>query len=328
VPKSAAASSLFVYSNGFNHHTTAEQILDVILCDEAHRLRITSSGQYTPKHLRSTLTQAQELIRASKVSVFFLDQRQNVRPGEIGTIDGIREAASTYDAHVEQIDLYGQFRCNGSNGYIDWVTALMSDSPGRATAWHTSEEYRFEVFDDPGTMEQALHARVGPGMPGRIVAGYCWPWSDPAPDGTLEDDIVIGDFAMPWNARPDAGRLASGIPKSNLRAHEPGGIDQVGCIYTAQGFEFDYAGVIFGPDLVYREAEGGWVARLGTSHDSLVKRSRDRFVDLVKNTYRVLLSREIRGCYVHFQDAGTRDYVRSLVDQNVPRLPRQTRDGS
>lgn len=89
-----------------------------------------------------------------------------------------------------------------------------------------------------------------------MMAGYCWPWSDPKDDGTLVNDVVVGEYARPWNAKPDAGRLAKGIPKSNLWAYQPGGIDQIGCVYTAQGFEFDYAGVIFGNDLRYDLARG------------------------------------------------------------------------
>ena len=322
VPKGSASSGVFVYSNGFNHHKTSEKDLDVILCDEAHRLRITSSDRFTPKHLRSTLTQAQELIRASKVSVFFLDQRQNVRPGEIGTIDGIRKAADTYAAHVEQIDLYGQFRCNGSNGYIDWVTALMSDSPGKATAWHSSGEYRFEVFDDPGTMEQALHARVGPGVTGRMVAGYCWPWSDPAPDGSLVDDVKIGDWRRPWNEKPPEvlkGKKRAaprpGMHPYYLWATEPHRIREVGCIYTAQGFEFEHCAVILGNDLVWRDGVG-WVASRDASCDSTIKKRKytgNELKELVWNTYRVLLTRGMQSTLVYSTDFETRHFLKSLL---------------
>ena len=121
---------------------------------------------------------------------------------------------------------------------------------------------------------------------------------------------------MPWNAKPDAGRLARGIPKSNYWASDPGGIEQVGCIYTAQGFEYEYAGVIFGRDLVYRP-ESGWLGQPEYSHDSIVKRNAradGEFTALVKNAYRVLLTRGLKGCAVYFQDAPTRDFVLSRID--------------
>ena len=125
--------------------------------------------------------------------------------------------------------------------------------------------------------------------------------------GTLVEDVAIGGFRRPWNAKPEARRLAKGIPRAPLWAYSPGGENQVGCIYTAQGFEFDYVGVIFGTDLVYRAGEG-WVGDKRNSHDSIVKRAGDRFVELVKNTYRVLLTRGIKGCYVCFLDRATEDF--------------------
>lgn len=98
--------------------------------------------------------------------------------------------------------------------------------------------------------------------------------------------------------------LAPGIPKSNFWASDPNGINQVGCVYTARGFEFDYVGVIFCRDLAY---DAGWRGSRKISHDSVVKKSPEvEFVDLVKQTYRILLSREMKGCYVYFEDAATR----------------------
>jgi hypothetical protein len=147
-----------------------------------------------------------------------------------------------------------------------------------------------------------------------MTAGFCWKWSNPRLDGTLVEDVVIGDYQRPWNARPEAARLAKGIPKASLWAYLPGGIDQVGCIYTAQGFEFDYAGVIFGKDLLYRFDRQDWVGDGQQSYDTVVKRSGTKFADLVKNTYRVLLSRGMKGCYVHFMDKETEHFIRSRME--------------
>jgi len=113
---------------------------------------------------------------------------------------------------------------------------------------------------------------------------------------------------------PDAGKLAPGIPKSNFWASDPNGINQVGCVYTALGFEFDYVGVIFGPDLVYFPDVADWKGDKTKSYDSVVKRSDDRFTQMVKNTYRVLLTRGMKGCYVHFMDKNTENYFRSRTE--------------
>ena len=129
---------------------------------------------------------------------------------------------------------------------------------------------------------------------------------------------MVDGWSMPWNAKPDAQARSPGIPKSNYWASDPRGIDQVGCIYTAQGFEYDYAGVIFGRDLVYREGAG-----LGRPARALARLGREAsrragtgagFTELVKHTYRVLLTRGLRGCYVYFQDEATRDFVLSRVE--------------
>jgi len=131
------------------------------------------------------------------------------------------------------------------------------------------------------------------------LAGFCWPWSNPEPGGSLVPDVLVLDWSMPWHARPDVGRLGPGIPKSDFWASDPAGLDQVGCVYTAQGFEFDHVGVIFGPDLVYRAMDGGWYGQPDQSSDRTVSRgvTRREFTQYVKSTYRVLLSRGLRGCY-------------------------------
>ena len=128
------------------------------------------------------------------------------------------------------------------------------------------------------------------------------------------DDVVVGDFRRPWNARPEARRLAENIPPATLWAFLSEGLEQVGCVYTAQGFEFDYAGVIFGTDLVYRHGQG-WVGQPQYSHDRHVKRSGSAFDSLVKNTYRVLLTRGLKGCFLCFLDKETEQFVRSRTEK-------------
>ncbi len=128
--------------------------------------------------------------------------------------------------------------------------------------------------------------------------------------GQLVPDVRVGEWSMPWNARDGDGRLGPGVPKSDFWASAKEGIDQVGCVYTAQGFEFDYVGVIVGPDLVYRPTDGGWVGQHDQSHDHVVRSgvTDQEFTDFVKSTYRALLTRDLRGCYVYFMDAPTRDF--------------------
>jgi hypothetical protein len=185
--------------------------------------------------------------------------------------------------------------------------------------WDPGEEFDFQVVDSPEELEAMIRSRAADGFTARLSAGFCWPWSKPNNDGTLVADVKVDDWSMPWNAKEGAGRLAQGIPKSNYWATDPAGIDQVGCVYTAQGFEYDYAGVIFGRDLVHRPRDG-WTGQPEFSKDSVVRRSvkggDTPFVDLVKHTYRVLLTRGLLGCYVYFEDDQTRDFFLSRIERS------------
>lgn len=292
-----------------------ENSLDVLICDEAHRIRKTSVDRWTPKTKRSGKLQVEELMDVSKVSVFFVDDLQVVRPGEVGSAELIREEAEERGASLFEYQLEAQFRCGGSEGFINWITNTLDIEDTANPFWDPEEEFEFGIFETPGGLYEAIRAKAEEGVSARMMAGFCWPWSDSNSDGTLVEDVVIGDFAAPWNAKSDSTGLKKGIPKAENWATQAGGIDQIGCVYTAQGFEFEYAGVIFGNDLVYRDGEG-WVGQREESEDRVVRKSTDAFVDLVKNTYRVLLTRGIKGCYVHFMDEETEAFWRSRISSS------------
>jgi DUF2075 family protein len=300
----------------FNSYSKAENnALDVLIADEAHRLRTTSNSRFTPKSKRLNIPQIEELINASKVMVFFIDDDQIVRPGEIGSVEYIKNYAIKNNCKIFEYELEAQFRCNGSDAFVNWVNNTLGIKRTANAIWDQYEEFDFQIFDSPEELEQAVIGKVEEGYTGRITAGFCWDWSNPNPDGTLKDDVVIGDYRRPWNAKPEARILAPGIPKSNVWAYDPNGIDQIGCIYTAQGFEFDYVGVIFGNDLVYDFDEQSWKGYPENSSDNVVKRSKTKFTDLVKNTYRVLLSRGMKGCYVYFMDKDTERFFKSRMEK-------------
>ena len=297
----------------FNSYMAVEAgSIDVMVCDEAHRIRKTSNNRFTKKDKRSKRSQLEELFEASKVAVFFIDDRQIVRPDEIGSSKLIAEFAQAQGIRLYECDLTAQFRCNGSDAFINWVNHTLGVEVTANPFWEASNPYEFKIFSSPEELEKAIHAKAEEKATALMSAGFCWKWSDPDSSGNLLDDVVIGDWKRPWDAKPDAGKLAKGIPTASLWAHDPNGIGQVGCVYTAQGFEFDYIGVIIGKDLVYR-SDQGWVGVKEESCDSMVKRSKDKFVDLVKNTYRVLLTRGMKGCYVYFMDEETRKFFESRI---------------
>ena len=299
----------------FNSYMDVEpNTLDVLICDEAHRLRTSSNNRYTPKKMKSNETQIDEIIRAAKVSVFFIDDDQVVRPGEIGSVAYIKEAADKNKCKVFEYELDIQFRCSGSDAFVNWINNTLGIKRTANVLWDLKEEFDFKIFNSPDALEAAIREKSEKGFTARMTAGFCWPWSLPDDNGNLEDDVVIGRYERPWNAKPESKKLAKGIPLSNLWAYDPNGINQIGCIYTAQGFEFDYAGVIIGNDLTYDFETQSWKGNSENSADSVVKRSKDQFLQLTKNTYRVLLSRGMKGCYVYFLDKETEKFFKTRLE--------------
>jgi len=299
----------------FTHNYTETELneVDVLICDEAHRIRESSSTWLTPKHKRKDTIQIEELIHASKVSVYFIDDHQIVRPNEIGSVEYIRKFAQKNDCRIFEYELQAQFRCSGSSAFVNWLDNMLEIRRTSNVYWTPDGSFDFRIFDSPEALEKEIRTKISQGFTARVTAGFCWPWSKPNKDGTLKDDVVIGEFRRPWNASPDARKLAPGIPKANLWAYDPRGMNQIGCIYTAQGFEFDYVGVIMGSDLTYDPAMETWQAHPENSYDRVVKQSRGKYLTLVKDAYRVLLSRGMKGCYVYFLNAQTEKYFRSRI---------------
>ena len=301
----------FKYTHEYVNAETNE--IDVLICDEAHRLRPTSFTRFIPRENRTETPQIQELVNAAKVSVFFVDDKQVVRPNEIGSVDYINKNARKMNCRISNYELPTFFRCNGSDGFVNWIEGVLGLRDTANIYWNAKDPFDFRIFDTPDELETEIRDRIAEGNTARITAGFCWPWSDPNTDGSLEKDVVIGNYKRAWNAKPNAGRLAPGVPKAFLWAHDPRGVNQIGCIYTAQGFEFDYVGVIMGNDLSFDQQTMNWRANKANSFDPIVKRSKREFLHLAKNTYRVLFTRGLKGCYVYFVDENTERLFRSRI---------------
>ena len=256
---SPQTQQLFKYFNSFME--AERNGLDVLVLDEAHRLREKSVDRYTPASLRATArSQVDELLDAARVPVFLLDEYQVVRPGELGTAADIQAHAAARGLTARQVDLGAQYRSGGSAAYIDWVLRLLGLRGDRPVQWTDEDASRCRWSTRPrrwsgGSRHEARRGSYS----ARMTAGFCWPWSDPV-DGTLVADVKIGDWKRPWNVKGDRA-VGGDAPTAALWATEPGGFSQVGCIYTAQGFEYDWNGVIIGPDLVIRDGMLGFAAR-------------------------------------------------------------------
>ena len=300
----------FQYFNSFM--ASEPNDLDVLVLDEAHRIRETSANRWTKVEMRTGRRRVDELLSAARVPVFLLDQYQVVRPGEQGTIDGIEADARAAGLDVLRVDLDAQFRCGGSLAYVEWVQRLLRLHPVGPKKW-AGDDFEVNVMASVEELDAWVQDKVDAGFGARIAAGYCWPWSDPRKDGSLVPDVKIGRWARPWNLKGE--RSVGGAPAAALWATDPAGLGQVGCVYTAQGFEYDYAGVIIGPDLVVRDST--WVSVRGANKDPdfrhRIKVPDTLFDQLVRNVYKVLLTRGLRGVGIFSSDEATNEYLKSLV---------------
>ena len=232
----------------------------------------------------------------------------------VGSIKHIKEFAAKNDCLLFEHELETQFRCGGSEAFVSWVNNTLGIARTAHVLWTGEENFEFKIFDSPESLEKAIRLKAQQGYSARMTAGFCWEWSKHNSAHALNDDVVIGDYRRPWNARHEAVKLPKGVPKAQFWAHDPNGIEQIGCVYTAQGFEFDYIGVIFGNDIMYSFEDGEWIGHPENSKDPVVRGAKGKFSDLVKNTYRVLLSRGLKGCYVYFLDKDTEKFFRSRMD--------------
>jgi hypothetical protein len=308
---SPRVKNLFMYFNSFMGARPND--VEVLICDEAHRIRETSANRYTKAEQRTGRLQVDELIAAARVPVFLLDEHQVVKPGEIGTVEAIKSHASSLGLRVHHVPLDEQFRCGGSRKYERWVLRLLGLEQGGPEAWTGDDHFEVTLAESPWELESILRGKLADGYSARMSAGYCWPWSNPRSDDTLVSDVRVGDWARPWNVKGD--RAVGTAPPSALWATMNGGFDQVGCVYTAQGFEYDWSGVILGPDLVTHDG-GIHTARDANKDPEFKKRS---VTDLqydrhIRNIYKVLLTRGMVGTVVYAVDPQTQECLADLIE--------------
>lgn len=295
------ARNLFKFFFNFSKHDL--NTVDVLVCDEAHRIRQNSNDYGVPFQFKSKNPQIDDLIRPAKLSIFFIDERQVVRPKEIGSVAIIKESAKglgVSDTDIAEFELKTQFRCSGSDAYLQWLEKVLGMTDSNLA--HFDKKMEFKIFDSPQEMREQIRLRNAENKnSARITAGFCWPWSNPNPDGSLVNDVKIGNFEMPWEKKNEFWKWAT----------DHSGMEQVGTVYTAQGFEFDYIAVIFGNDLVYDPTSKSWKAVPENSYDTALTRNNKLLTDHLKNVYRVLLSRAHKGVYVYFIDKETEKYFKS-----------------
>lgn len=274
--------------------------VDGLIIDEAHRL--TEKGGFF-NNLGEN--QVKETINASKLTIFFIDEGQRVTIRDIGTKGIIEYYAKKFNANVHHLKLESQFRCNGSDGYLAWLADVLQIQD---TAHDTLEgiNFDFRVIDSPQELHDLIIKQNQVNNKSRVVAGYCWNWVS-AKNLNLKD-IVIGNYSAVWNLKADGQAYI-------IKEHS---VHQIGCIHTCQGLELDYVGVIIGPDLIVRNGRVVTDASKRAKTDQSLKglkkyNSEDQKIiadELIKNTYRTLMTRGMKGCYIYCTDPETQQYFK------------------
>ena len=318
LPRGNAAKKVITGLTEFNPRKCESNALDVLMIDEAHRIEEYYKEGFGRQARKITeMPMVDALLRVTKVLVAFIDDKQAIRSSEVGSTQMLDDCARRNNVPIEHIHLFTQFRCSGSDNYLDWLDQILYNQP--ITSSFSTKEYDFRVMNSPQAVYDAIAEKMKEGMTARMMAGFCWPWSDGLDtNGMPIKDVTIGDFAMPWESHRNWKIMPQGYVKWYEWAYRPEGFKQVGCIYTAQGFEFDYAGVIIGPDLKWDEATKSIITDQTASKDPMLNKARqtESFDRYCRNIYRVLMSRGMKGTYIYCCDKVLQCHIQTLLNAN------------
>ncbi|KEY17962.1 DUF2075 domain-containing protein [Kaistella antarctica] len=304
--KQTEISNFFSGSGSFI--STAKNQFDALIVDEGHRLN-EKSGMF--KNLGDN--QVKEIINASKFTIFFIDENQKVAIHDIGTKEEIIIWANEAGAEITELELTSQFRCNGSDGYLAWLDHTLQIRE-TANPILDIEDFDFRIIDRPDKLRDIIFEKNLEKNKARLVAGYCWKWVSKKDFFAYDIQFPEYDFKMKWNLADDGMKWLI----------QPESVNEIGCIHTSQGLEVDYIGVIIGGDLVVRDGivvanpyERDSNDSTVRGYKSMMKKNPESTLELmttiIKNTYRTLMTRGMKGCYVYFTDNETREYFKTKI---------------
>ncbi len=301
---------MFTGSGGF--HRADKDAFEVLIVDEAHRLS-EKSGFYK----NEGENQIKEIIASSGTSVFFIDEAQKVTWSDIGEIEEIRKFAGEAGAEVQEFELVSQFRCGGSDDYLEWLEGILGIK--KTDQLFSRSSFDFQVFDSATQLHDEIKRRNKVNNKSRVVAGYCWNWISKKDPRLFDITIESEGYKAQWNLSE----------YGNNWIINPESVDEVGCIHTCQGLEVDYVGVIIGEDLRFDgtgmitdpskraktdQSLKGYKKELAASAVAAEAKADE----LIRNTYRTLMSRGMKGCYIYAVDEKTRQFFKDAI----ARLPK------
>ncbi len=326
---------------------------DILITDEAHRLKNGNAFMYQGQN------QVADIINAAKVSIFFVDNAQMIRPQDIGSTDEIKTQAKAHKAEVIEVKLETQFRCAGADGFVNWINDVLGiQETGNYDGWDR-KSFEFIIAENPNALREWINKKSESGFNARLLAGYAWPWTSEREGNRNAQvpDVAIPEhgFKMPWNSRSVGTTWAT----------DPNGLHQIGCVHTSQGLEFDYVGIIVGLDLQYRfldrsgktvtlgelptvkSAQGTlsfeeaaeqqeiyeaaeeasfssgeyfseWKNYYDSAGKSGLKNDPQKMNQMIRNIYRILFTRGMKGCGVYFHDRNLERYFRYRLGKTTP----------
>lgn len=289
---------------------------DLLIVDESHRLlrrvSIMSYGSYDSVNKKLGLdvegTQLDWIVNSSKHIVLFYDETQSVRPSDVRREDFIKlTEMENYAMHSVE----SQLRVIGGSDYIKYVNELLNHKPPSKRKDFSG--YDLKLFDSVSDMKKEILLRNNEHGLSRLVAGFAWPWKTKniKPTEALKNsiyDIVIDNEKLIWNSTTRGWVI-----------HE-NAINEVGSIHTVQGYDLNYAGVIIGPDIRYDVLTQKIEVSIENYHDVKGKTSLASVEELetyIKNIYKVLLTRGVKGTYIYVCDKNLRNYFAKYIDTFV-----------
>ena len=282
---------------------------DILFVDESHRLRKrVNLGPYFKiydrvcKALKLDKLNTSELawtqLKSNKV-LYFYDAKQSIKPSDVDAVDfeNLKNASNSIN-----VKLHSQFRVKGGNGFVDFVNNLLDNTFKNKEFKYNDTNYDLLLFENFSDFVNELREKNEKHQLSRFIAGYAWPWiSKNDPDAY---DIEIENIKLKWNS------TAIDYINSDIDAQE------VGCIHTTQGYDLNYAAIIFGPEIIYnpisKEIEivkENYKDRNGTAtiKDNAILK------DYVANIYKTIMLRGILGCYIYVCDENLRNYFRKHI---------------
>lgn len=299
--KKSAIDNLFKTFACFSRSSECD--FDCVMFDEAHRDFLWKFGQ----GVKREVDMVDRAFYASRVNVWFIDEDQAVTKDDYLTIDKIKNYARKYGSEIieaNDLKLTSQFRCMGGDEYISFINSFLGYDETLKKKY-SSKNYDFRIFDNPTDMWEAIKEKQKEYKNARLLSGYTHEWISKTDENLYDFDMDDGRFKMKWNKF---------VSYSYINDSEQ--LDRIGCIHTIQGVDMSYAGVIIGKDVKYRDGHLVFDKSENAKTDSasgIRNLDDETAARLIRNTYKVLLTRGMYGTYVFCEDKELGEYIKSLI---------------